>query len=309
MQLAINALLCLVAFSVLSNIMQFRRTVNQLVRKLRIVTHSFRHETIPSNSNEAALQPALLPALHGGLLTRDDVEGQFDDNSWQGLAYHDFRSTILAKGRAMKTFPCVYATMGYRSGDHRFVFLESDNPSEPRNVRKVATALAEYLRISTSLGPDTSLVIIGAPSEKERTVEEYNRTFWDMLRGLRICDPKAWPKDIPEDTEDAKWTFCFSGQPVFPVMMTPAHQERWSRHMSVPLVALQPKWVLDNLLQTPEKRKSAQSKVRGLLQKYDTIGISPDLTDYGATGTSEVRQLCLQDKNESVQCPYRNFDS
>jgi FPC/CPF motif-containing protein YcgG len=209
----------------------------------------------------------------------------------------------------MKTFPCVYATMGYRANDHRYVFLESDDPSEPHNVRKVALALAEYLRISTSLGPNTSLVIIGAPSEKQRTVEEHNRTFWDMLRGLRTCDPKAWPEDIPQDTEDANWTFCFNGESVFPVMLTPAHQERWSRHMSVPVIALQPKWVLDNLLRTPEKRKAAQSKVRSLLQKYDTIGISPDLTDYGAVGTSEVRQLCLQDKNESVQCPYRTFDS
>lgn len=209
----------------------------------------------------------------------------------------------------MKTFPCVYATMGYRSDDHRYVFLESDNPSEPRNVRKVALALAEYLRMSTSLGPNTSLAIIGAPSEKQRTVEEHNRNFWDMLRGLRICDPRPWPEDIPQDTEDAKWTFCFNGEPVFPVMLTPAHQKRWSRHMSVPVIALQPKWVLDNLLSTPEKRKAAQSKVRTLLQKYDTIGVSPDLTAYGAVGTSEARQLCLQDKNKSVQCPYRNFDS
>ncbi|KAF4447663.1 hypothetical protein F53441_8809 [Fusarium austroafricanum] len=199
--------------------------------------------------------------------------------------------------------------MGYRADDHRYVFLESDNPSEPRNVRKVALSLVEYLRTSGSLGPNTSLVIIGAPSEKQRTVEEHNRTFWDMLRGLRICDPRTWPEEIPQDTEDAKWTFCFNGEPIFPVMLTPAHQERWSRHMSVPVIALQPKWVLDNLLRTPEKRKAAQSKVRNLLHKYDTIGISPDLTTYGAVGTSEVHQLCLQDKNEPVQCPYRNFDS
>jgi FPC/CPF motif-containing protein YcgG len=209
----------------------------------------------------------------------------------------------------MKTFPCVYATVGYRADHHRYVFLESDDPSEPRNVRKIALALAEYLRISTSLGPNTSLVIIGASSEKQRSVEEHNRTFWDMLRGLRICDPKGWPEEIPQETADAKWSFCFNGEPVFPVMLTPAHQERWSRHMSVPVIALQPKWVLDNLLETPEKRKAARSKIRNLLQKYDTIGISPDLTDYGAVGTSEVRQLCLQDKNESVQCPYRNFDN
>ncbi|KAF4443041.1 ycgG [Fusarium acutatum] len=243
------------------------------------------------------------------LLTRNEVESRFDKDTWQGLAYQDFKSTILAKGSGMKTFPCVYATMGYRSDDHRYVFLHSENPSEPRNVRKVALALAAYLRISTSLGPNTSLVIICAPSEKQRTVEEHNQTFWDMLRGLRICDPRPWPEDIPQDTEDAKWTFCFNGEAVFPVMLTPAHQKRWSRHMSVPVIAMQPKWVLDNLLGTPEKRKAAQSKVRSLLQKYDTIGVSPDLTAYGATGTSEARQLCLQDKNESVQCPYRNFDS
>ncbi|CEI70894.1 unnamed protein product [Fusarium venenatum] len=309
MQLAINAILFVVAFSILSDIIRFQRTINHLIKKLRSATNDFRLRKSPSKRDAVALTLRLLPTSHAELLTRDDVEVLFDENTWQGLAYHDFKSTILAKGNGMKTFPCVYATMGYRSGDHRFVFLDSDNPSEPRNVRKIALALTNYLRISTSLGPNTSLVIISAPSEKERTVEEHNRTFWDMLRGLRICDPKAWPHDIPQDTEDAKWTFCFNGEPVFPVMLTPAHQERWSRHMSVPLIALQPKWVLDKLLQTPEKRMAAQNKVRNLLQKYDTISISPDLTDYGAAGTSEIRQLCLQDKNESVQCPYHNFDS
>ena len=190
----------------------------------------------------------------------------------------------------MKTFPCVYTTIGYQADDHRYVFLESNDPSKPRNIRKVALALTKYLRISSSLGPNTSLVIIGAPSKKQRTVEAHNRTFWDMLRGLRIHDPKAWPEEIPQDKEDAQYNFCYNGEPVFPVMLTPAHQERWSRHMSVPVIALQPKWLLDNLLGIPKKRKAAQNKVRNLLQKYDTIDVSPDLTDYGAVGTSEVRQ-------------------
>ncbi|KAF4993165.1 hypothetical protein FGRMN_6650 [Fusarium graminum] len=313
MLLAFNAVILVVAFTAVVKPIQFRKAINQFIKKLRFITNSFTPWKPASKWKQAPLPfedvNELASSSQVELLTRNEVEGRFDENSWQGLAYQDFRNTILAKGSSRKTFPCVYATMGYRADDHRYVFLESDDPSEPRNVRKVALALAEYLRISTSLGPNTSLVIIGAASEKQRTVEEHNRTFWDMLRGLRICDPKAWPEDIPQDTEDAKWTFCFNGEPVFPVMLTPAHQVRWSRHMSVPVIALQPKWVLDNLLGTPEKRKAAQSKVRNLLQKYDTIGVSPDLTDYGADGTSEVRQLCLQDKNESVQCPYRNFDS
>lgn len=238
---------------------------------------------------------------------RTQIEELYDADTWQGRLYIDFTDRILARGGS-PTFPCVYATMGYRSDDHRYVFLESDDLSEPRNLRIIAPALREYLDISTTLGPNTSLVIIGAPSEEEKSVAEYNRSFWDMLRGLRICDPRQWPESIPQDTEDQLWTFCFNGEPVFPVMLTPAHQQRWSRNMSTPIVALQPKWVLDRLLATPEKRGAAQKKVRSLLEKYDAVDISPDLTSYGDTGTSEVRQLCLEDRNESVKCPYRNFD-
>ncbi|KAG9738047.1 hypothetical protein KCU73_g9831, partial [Aureobasidium melanogenum] len=105
-----------------------------------------------------------------------------------------------------------------------------------------------------------------------------------------------------------KWTFCFDGIPLFPVALTPAHQRRWSRHAPVPLVALQPKWVLDNLMSTPEKRKSATGKVRKLLAEYDQIDISPDLTQYGEEGTSEIHQLCLKDENETMDCPFDDFD-
>ena len=230
-------------------------------------------------------------------------------NAWQRLVYEEFKATILAKGSGMKTFPCVYATMGYRSGDHRYVFLHSDDPSEARNIRLLAPALREYLRVSQSLGDNTSLVIMGAPSNNgNKSVEEYNNGFWEMLRGLRIWDSKEWPEDVPQNTKDEKWTFCFDGVPLFPVALTPAHERRWSRHSPTPLIALQPKWVLDRLLGTPEKRKSATGKVRKLLAEYDQIEISPDLTSYGEPGTSEVHQLCLLDENKTAECPYFDFD-
>lgn len=243
------------------------------------------------------------------LLTKEEVETRFGPSSWQFLAYQDFRTAILARESGIKTFPCVYATMGYRAGDHRYVFLKSDNPAEPQNIRCIAPALRDYLSMARDLGPNTSLVIIAAPSEKEKSVEEYNNTFWEMLRGLRIVDPEPWPKNVPEILESEKWTFCFNGEPVFPVMLTPAHTQRWSRHMSVPLIALQPKWVLDQLLSTPDRREAAVGKVRKLLKSFDQIDISPDLTSYGAEGTSEARQFCLLDKNETATCPYSNLDT
>lgn len=235
------------------------------------------------------------------------MEEQYNLSTWQRLAYEEFKTTILAKGSGLRTFPCVYATMGFRSGDHRYVFLHSDDPSEPRNVKIIAPALKEYLRISRSLGPNTSLVIMAAP-DALKSVEEYNDRFWDMLRGLRIWDTKPWPQDFPQNTNSEKWTYCFDGEPLFPVALTPAHQRRWSRHAPVPLIALQPKWVLDRLLSTPKKRDSAVGKVRKLLAEYDQVDISPDLTSYGDAGTSEVHQLCLRDENETVECPYADFE-
>jgi FPC/CPF motif-containing protein YcgG len=230
-------------------------------------------------------------------------------DAWQRSVYEEFKTTILAKDTGLRTFPCVYATMGYRSGDHRYLFLHSDDPSEPQNVRLIAPALKAYLRLSRSLGPNTSLVIMGAPTGGEqRSVEEYNHNFWEMLRGLRIWDSVPWPTDVPQDTGNDKWAFCFDGEPLFPVALTPAHQRRWSRHSIVPLIALQPKWVLAKLLSTPEKRSSATRKVRKLLAQYDQTAISPDLTQYGEVGTSEVHQLCLRDENITVECPYGDFD-
>lgn len=243
-----------------------------------------------------------------GLITKEQIEATYESSSWQYLAYQDFKTSILARDTGMKTFPCIYATMGYRAGEHRYVFLESDNPAEPRNVRLIAPALREYLSIAPSLGSNTSLVIVAAPSDKEISVEGYNQTFWDMLRGLRIIDSQPWPEDVPEIVDNEKWTFCFDGQPIFPVMLTPAHSRRWSRHVSVPIIALQPKWVLDALLSTPEKRIAATEKVRKLLRAFDQIDISPDLTSYGEKGTSEARQLCLLDQNETSACPYSNLD-
>lgn len=242
------------------------------------------------------------------LLTKAQVDSKFETGSWQTLAYQDFKSIILAKENQMKTFPCIYATMGYRADEHRYIFLNSDDPSEPQNIRLIAPALKEYLHNSTNFGPNTSLVIVCAPSEQEKTVEQYNNTFWSMLRGLRIIDAETWPKDIPGTIDNEKWMFCFDGQPLFPVMLTPAHMSRWSRHMSVPIIALQPKWVLDRLLGTPEKRDGATGKVRKLLKEYDQIDISPDLTSYGQPGTSEARQLCLLDVNETARCPFTNLD-
>jgi FPC/CPF motif-containing protein YcgG len=153
------------------------------------------------------------------------------------------------------------------------------------------------------------MVIICQPSDTDRSVDDYNSLFWNFLRGLRIYDKQPWPESAPSKTDDNRWTFCFDGEPVFPIALTPAHEQRWSRHASTMVIAIQPKWVIDNLMSTPEKRENATSKVRGLLKKYDRIGISPHLANYGAPGTSESQQLVLGDDNKKTGVLYSDMDA
>ncbi|KAG9848392.1 hypothetical protein KCU77_g8030, partial [Aureobasidium melanogenum] len=314
MQLALSVIFFFLGFGLATIValrpQKARKDLDNFTSQLRHVTNGLKRKGLhPGDMEQSETAEEIIKRGADNLLTKEQLEEKYDMNAWQRLVYEEFKTTILAKGSGLKTFPCVYATMGYRAGDHRYVFLESDNPSEPRNVRIIAPALRAYLQVSKSLGPNTSLVIMGAPTEGSlKSVEEYNNEFFDMLRGLRIWDSKPWPKDIPQETLNEKWTFCFDGIPLFPVALTPAHQRRWSRHAPVPLVALQPKWVLDNLMSTPEKRKSATGKVRKLLAEYDQIDISPDLTQYGEEGTSEIHQLCLKDENETMDCPFDDFD-
>lgn len=205
-------------------------------------------------------------------------------------------------------FPCVYATAGYKANDHRYVFLDSSDPSSPTSIRVLGPAMRAYLRLAHSLGSNTSLVIMCAENENVEQLHYYTDQFWKFLRGLRIFDNEQWPVTVPTKTTDKEWTFCYAGESVFPIALTPAHKDRRSRYSRNMIVAMQPKWVIDQLLATPEKRESAQNKVRALIKKYDVADISSDLTAYGAEGSSESRQLVLSDDGTTNHIPYEDLD-
>jgi uncharacterized protein len=206
-------------------------------------------------------------------------------------------------------FPCVYASAGYRQNQHRYVFLESDDASEPRNMRLIAKALRAYHQMSHSLGSNTSLLLVHPPSDVPEAVNTYKDRFWSILRGLRTCDLEPWPNEIPTEVGASKWMFCFDGVPWFFAAMTPAHEQRHSRHASNFTIAIQPRWVFDQLFRTPEMRRSAVEKVRKLIPAYDAVGISPDLAAYGDKGTTESHQYFLLDENKTAFCPYKDLDS
>ncbi|KAM0795124.1 YqcI/YcgG family-domain-containing protein [Usnea florida] len=286
------------------------------LRNLRHLVDAVFNPSAPSGRNPSSAAGEnnhAIPTDDANLLTKAQCE-KLPEETWQRQAYEALKSILLARNEGAKRFPCIYATSGYNHDEHRYIFMHSDDPSEPRNLRLLASAMRAYLPQSHSIGPNTSLVIIHPPASDTNTdcpspsVDSYHHKFWTLLRGLRTCDLKPWPSDIPPRTDDAKWAFCFDGVPWFPAAMTPAHEHRLSRHAPFFTVAMQPKWVFDNLFRTPERRRAAVEKVRTLMPAFDEVDLSPDLSAYGTEGTTEAHQYYLLDENRTSFCPFEDLD-
>ncbi|KAH8655383.1 YqcI/YcgG family-domain-containing protein [Xylariales sp. PMI_506] len=241
------------------------------------------------------------------VLNRRQIETLYSHETWQRQSYEALCTVLLPLEYGTQSFPCPYATKGLKSHEQRYLFVPSDNPSEPRNVRRIAAALRQYLEISRSCGPNTTLVMLCPPSDPVRSMEQYNLEFWGLLHGLRVLDDKPWPADVPADTKANTWAFCFDGVPWFPTVFTPAHARRRSRYMPVVTYVLQPKWIFDALFSTPEKRLSACTRVRKMVTEFDDVPLSPEIAHFGELGTSESRQYYLLDENEPSVCPYAHL--
>jgi FPC/CPF motif-containing protein YcgG len=241
----------------------------------------------------------------GNPLTRAQVTAAFPQGTWQRNAYEDYKAVLLDEELI---FPCVYATKGFKSDDQLYVFIDSDDLSDPRHIRTLAKALSVYLPQAHQLGPNTSLVLLAKQNDNNtRTVEEYNTLFWELLNGLAKLDEKPWPSNIPRDIDTDRWCFCFGGEQFFTVIQTPAHQVRRTRYAPGLTMVFQPKWIFDILFSTDAKRAGALAKVRALLAKYDPIPVSPELKNYGEEGSRESKQYFLLDDNVPAPCPYEKL--
>ena len=97
--------------------------------------------------------------------------------TWQRQAYEGLKSILLANNRGAQNLPCVYATGGYKHNEHRYIFMHSENPSEPCNVRLLGKTMRSYFPRSHSIGANTSLVVFFPRSAEPCSVNDYNQKF------------------------------------------------------------------------------------------------------------------------------------
>jgi FPC/CPF motif-containing protein YcgG len=230
-------------------------------------------------------------------LGRHEVAGRFAPGSWQQVVFSEFGSALTSE---VRPFPCIFGVQGFKDDQLRYLFLEDIDE------KILGVQLKAYIDQARQLGQNTSLVVFSSLREIE-SIQDYHGKFWGILRRLSETDETSWPKEIPEEIANKHWEFCYAGEPIFVVCNTPAHVFRQSRRSSVFMLTFQPRWVFKNILGTPEKALTVFSKVRDRLESFDAIAVSPDLGQYGMEHVLESSQYFLNDKNETITCPFHSL--
>jgi len=236
----------------------------------------------------------------------DDPLGRDQLKEWEKKAIEKFSTKMSDKE---KPFPCIPATIGFSKNKLRYSFI--GDPRNSSTLYELAQALSSYTDVSRKIGSYTSLIVFYETPEDMKTaftVEDYEQIFWKHLSGLRSIDRFDWPEDIPMDPHHPIWEFCYHGEKYFMYCATPTHKNRKSRHFDEMLLAITPRWVLQEFNKSPHFAKGIKQQIRKRLTAYDSAPIHPDLNSYGAEDNFEWRQYFLRDDDTSLsKCPYHRF--
>lgn len=221
---------------------------------------------------------------------------------WKKEAYQLFASKMSDREAR---FPCIPATQAFSMGHLRYGFVP--NALHESTARELAEIIAEYGEHSRSFGDYSSLVLFFEPEETRKEILEYELIFWNLLSQISDLDNRPWPEDIPKDPEQAQWEFCFNDERYFVYCSTPAHSSRKSRNSAYFMLALTPRWVLNQWNANPQKAAATAPRIRARLAAYDSVPAHPELKSYGAEGNLEYKQYFLRDDDTSPsKCPFHS---
>jgi FPC/CPF motif-containing protein YcgG len=74
------------------------------------------------------------------------------------------------------------------------------------------------------------------------------------------------------------------------------------------MLAITPRWVLENFNASPTFAKKIKERIRKRLVNYDNIDIHPDLNSYGNENNYEWKQYYLRDDDTALsKCPFHKL--
>lgn len=102
-------------------------------------------------------------------------------------------------------------------------------------------------------------------------------------------------------------SFAFTEKSTLSIV-PPAHKNRQSRHFDTMMLAITPRWVLQEFMKKETLASRLKNQIRKRLQKYDAVSIHPDLNSYGADDNFEWKQYFLRDDATTIsKCPFHRL--
>jgi len=242
------------------------------------------------------------------------IHGIFENTAFQRNQLQQWEKTALEKFEARmkdkkRPFPCIPATIGFSTNQLRFGFV--GDPRTSSTIHDFVLLLSDYTKTAKENGNYTSLIVFYKTPQDLKdtyTVEMFEQLFWQQLQCLCEHDEMEWPKHIPNDPHNPIWEFCYNGEQFFMYCTTPSHQNRKSRYFDYFMLAITPRWVLQEFNKHEIFAKSIKSQIRNRLENYDSIEIHPDLNSYGNSDNYEWRQYFLRDDETSLShCPFHQI--
>lgn len=238
------------------------------------------------------------------LFTKNCIQENLSSlDDWKQKAYLEFEKRMT---NTVDKFPCIPATQGFALNHLRYGFIE--DPRKESSSTTLTKLLKHYGEISRDTGNYASLIALfdTPPDIVERyDIEQFEYLFWSLLKSVNEQDEKDWPNHIPTDPDTNTWEFCFDGEQYFVYCATPKHKNKKSRYFPFFMLAITPRWVLEEFNSHVQASNLIKKAIRERLHQYDTTEIHPDLKWYGSEGNYEWKQYFLRDDNTSPSvCPF-----
>ena len=203
-------------------------------------------------------------------------------------------------------FPCYFGAESVENGDP--VYTAVPSLTDPDALLSFRDALLEYLDTYETKDGDVSFVTFWKPPEESFSEGDYHEALWHVLNFLHVHDPEPWPADIPTETDDPRWEFCFGGEPLFPTCRAPFYDQhdRMSRYCPVGLeITFQPRSLFEGITADTEAGQRAREVIQDRVGDYDGVCPHADLGDWGVEGDREwVQYLFREDDDEAPdECP------
>lgn len=215
------------------------------------------------------------------VLSNNDILSE-QSPKWVKESYSEFSSRMEDK-----SWPCPFAKKTYKKSEQNFIFVNGLDDKSLADLKDQMVAHTNTFKETKK--PYFPLLVIFKPQDGV-DLEGYHDQSWSVLQFLHDNDPMPWPNDVPKNTDDPLWTFCFNGVQLNFNFSTPKQEERFSRNLGKSLTFLVvPTDNFKPIAGDTEQGKRVRDTIRKHIMLYDGK-LSDALGVYGDEDVREWKQ-------------------